>query len=118
MHRIALAAFAAPLLIAAAPADNAALADAQCLVAFGQLGASEDAATRQAGMIGANYFLGRLDGRAANADLRALLKQAGEAMKAADLKPALTRCGTLLQQRGEALQAIGRSLSAETAAAK
>ncbi|HEX9931244.1 MAG TPA: hypothetical protein VGB08_00195 [Allosphingosinicella sp.] len=106
----------APLLLAAANADD--LGDAQCLVAYGQLGASEDAATRTAGMIGAQFYLGRLDGRGAASDLRGLLKEAGEAMKPADPKPALERCGTRLQQRTQALQAVGQALAREAPAAK
>ncbi|HEX8257374.1 MAG TPA: hypothetical protein VF589_07055 [Allosphingosinicella sp.] len=108
----------APLIVAAAPAEDPNLADAECLVVLGQLGASEDAATRNAGMIGAQYYLGRLDGRAPAGDLRALLKRAAETLKPADLQPILTRCGTVLQQRGQALQAIGQALAKEAPAAK
>ena len=104
----------APLLMAAANPDD--FGDAQCLIAYGQLGSSEDAATRTAGLIGAQYYLGRLDGRGAASDLRGLLKQAGEAMKPADLKPTLDRCGARLQQRTQALQAVGQALAKEAPA--
>ena len=95
--------------------DDPAVADAQCLLALGQLGSAEDEAARQAGMMGAQYYLGRLDGRAV-ADLEGLLRRAAAAMKAEELGPTLQRCGALMQERGQALQAIGDRMIKDGAA--
>ena len=105
----------AALLVAAANPDDPAMADAQCLLALGQLGSAEDEAARQAGMMGAQYYLGRLDGRAV-ADLEGLLRRAAAAMKAEELGPTLQRCGALMQERGQALQTIGDRMTKDGAA--
>jgi hypothetical protein len=69
------------LLVAATNPDEAALEDARCLLAIGQLIGSEDQAVQLAGQLGSQYYFGRLDGRNV-ADLEGLLKQASTTMKA------------------------------------
>ena len=104
-----------PLLLAAAAPDDVAMQDAQCLLALGHLGSSDDESTRQAGQIGSQYFFGRLDGRSVP-DLEALLNEAAATMKVEDLEGTLQRCAALLQKRGQALQAIGERMNAKTTA--
>ncbi|PWG02887.1 hypothetical protein [Sphingosinicella humi] len=102
----------AMLLGAAATPDEAALDDARCLIAIGQLTAAEDKTVQQAGQLGAQYYFGRLDGRGVS-DLEALLTQAAETMKPEELDSTIQRCGAVLQERGLALQAIGERMTAK-----
>lgn len=100
----------APLLIAATPADQANLADAQCIVALGQLVSSENREAQEAAKMAVPYYMGRLDGRGSDPQLLALFTKTAEAMKEADLQPTLQRCAALLQQRGQEFQAMGQKM--------
>lgn len=103
------------LLMAAAGPEDAALEDARCLLAIGQLTGAEDETVQQAGQLGSQYYFGRLDGRAV-ADLEALLKKAAATMKPEELDSTIQKCGATMQARGQALQAIGERMTAEAAA--
>lgn len=112
MRRITLFAVAASFVIAAAPAAATNAADAQCLVALGQLGGVEDAKAQAATISAVHYYLGRIDGRAPGADLAKLLKDAAGAMKPDEVRATLDRCGAEMKRREQALQRAGQSLAA------
>ena len=109
---------AAPLMLGAASAEQASLADARCLIALTQIPESKDAATAAALQSATLYYAGRIDGRAPAVDLKTLFVRAMTDLKPEDLGPTLTRCGELMQQRGAVYQEIGRAMQAETPAAK
>lgn len=105
----------AMLLAAATSPNDAALEDARCLIAIGQLTAAEDETVQQAGQLGSQYYFGRLDGRGVP-DLEALLTEAAATMKPEELESTIQRCGAVIQERGLALQAIGERMTTQAAA--
>ena len=58
------------------------------------------------------YYMGRLDARVPQADLKGLLFKVGTELKPDEIGPILRRCGALLQERGAAYQEIGRAMIA------
>jgi hypothetical protein len=102
-----------PLLIAAAPPTDAETTkDVRCLVAVSSLAGSEDAAAKYAAVVGAQYFLGRIDGRRPDFDLEAAIKAEASQMTDAEIRTLLVSCGGLIKSRGEALEAIGKAIQA------
>lgn len=94
---------------AAAAQDEAISSDARCIAAFGaliQIPAYKDAAG--AGLL---YFLGRLDARDPKLDLVAAVRHETERMDRTEYMTEAQRCGALLKQRGEALKAAGQALA-------
>lgn len=57
------------------------------------------------------YYLGRIDGRSPNTDLKSLLKNETQKMTTSALQSAASRCGKEFSARGEAIVRIGKSLS-------
>ena len=107
-------AFSVLLLAAAqAPADEPTRRDLQCFLALSALASSEKSEEKIAGLIGAQYYLGRLDGRHPALDLKAALRAEAEAMTDARIGQLLPICGVILKQRGEAVTAAGKQLEAE-----
>ena len=112
MIRLALLAAAVPLLAGAADTGPETLADAQCMTALALVASdkeSGEAATAQVAMM---YYMGRLDVRVPQAELRALLFKVAADLKPDGVGPTLRRCGALLQQRGAAYQEIGQAMVA------
>ena len=104
---IAAAAMTAQAPAPAAPASDQNGRDARCLIVSSALTDSDDAEVRTAGLIAAQYYLGRIDGRSPGVDLEALLIREAERLPPADQQALLTSCGAVLEQRGKALEAIG-----------
>jgi hypothetical protein len=102
----------APWLVGAAgPADEATRQDIRCFIVVAQLSKSDDPAIRDAGRIGSQYFLGRIDGRAPTLDLEsAVVAEAASA--GTDQRALLASCGALMKKRGEEVEAIGARLTA------
>jgi hypothetical protein len=108
---ISVLALAPCLAAAAAPLDEETRRDVRCFILIAQLSTSDDPETRDAGRIGSQYFLGRIDGRAPGLDLEAAV--AAEAPAAlAGQKTLLPRCGELMKKRGDEVEAIGNRLTA------
>lgn len=70
---------------------------------------------KQAGLIETLYYLGRLDLRIPNLDLEGQVGTLLTKMNEQDFKTEAQRCGLLLSQRGQALQTMGKDLSAKGA---
>jgi hypothetical protein len=87
------------------------VADAQCVVVGAQLSTSSDAEQRVAGQMILMYYLGRIDGRSPNTDLRTLIKNQTQRITESDFKKAASRCGKEFSARGEAIVQIGKSLA-------
>jgi hypothetical protein len=99
-----------------AKADDApTTADLHCLIIGMRLSGSPEAPQRQAGFIETLYYLGRVDVHAPNANLLSLVSTEIGKMKTADLVAESKRCGQFLQVRGQALQDLGKALSANAA---
>lgn len=111
--RRTLPAIACCMLATVARADPAAtqtLADAQCMVVGARLSASTDPQQKVPGQMILMYYLGRIDGRSPNADLKTLIKTETQKMTTPDLQSAASRCGKQFAARGEAIVQIGKSL--------
>lgn len=86
-------------------------ADAQCMVIGARLSASSDPKEKMPGQMILMYYLGRIDGRTPDADLKELLTSETQNMSASDVKSAASRCGKEFSARGDAIVQIGKTLS-------
>jgi hypothetical protein len=103
--------FAAPLLIGAAPPLSADIrADVRCLLAIGLLGANPDPAIKMSGMIGTQYYFGRIDARVDTIDLEKVLATEVATLTDAEIPSLLKSCGARMKSRGELLSAIGNRM--------
>jgi hypothetical protein len=105
---------AAAAAAAAAPDPSAAVvADMKpalrCAIVSLSLASSTDAAVRSAGMISTFYWFDRIDARVPDAELTRMLQDEVETMTGADLKLEAQRCGGELNERGRAMQAMGKA---------
>jgi len=103
------------MLLAAAPANfpPADIADAQCQAAFASLGNSKDPDVYKSGLLGAVFFMGKLLGRHAPADIEPLLRAVVPGLKNGGLQPALARCSAEMSDAGQLMINIGKSLTAD-----
>jgi hypothetical protein len=114
LRHIALPAVALCTLSAVAradPANTQTVADAQCMVVGARLSASSDPQQRRPGQMILMYYLGRIDGRSPNTDLKTLIKTETQKMTKSELETAASRCGKEFSARGEEIVRIGKSLS-------
>jgi hypothetical protein len=102
---------AAPLLIAASPEEEL-RKDVRCFVAVGMLGQQKDENVRSAAMLAAQYFLGRIDGRAPAADLEDLVAREAPTLTEAETGQLLRQCGALMEKRGKDVVGVGEKLKA------
>jgi len=98
---------------AAQAADDVAAADVRCLAVATVLSSNADPNVKNAGLMAALYYLGRVDGRQPTLDLEARLKQAYEQMSLQDVQAEARRCGAELGVRGKAVSEIGARLMAQ-----
>ena len=113
LRRCTLAAGVLSMLTTVVRADSAntqTTADAQCMVIGARLSASPDPQEKGPGQMILMYYLGRIDGRSPNADLKTLLNHETQSMKESDLKSAAARCSKEFAARGEDIVQIGKSL--------
>lgn len=117
MLMLLFASLVSPLQITEAASANE--ADLKCLTAVSIVAATLPEKQRPNIAAGAMYFMGRIDARAPGYDLdanMARLLQADDAQ--AMLHKELQRCGVLLQERGQYLQMVGKSLAERGKAAE
>ena len=107
----ACVALAAGLPAAAQPTDEARnVTDIRCVIVSGAIAQSDDPQTKQIGEASLLYFLGRLEGRGATANLVArIVDQAGK-MSADDMKAQVPTCGAMVTAAGQSLEALGAAL--------
>lgn len=110
MFRVRSLLLAAGLLAAVPAAAQPADADLRCLVVGYALASSAEAEHRAAAIPFSTYYLGRVDGQGAPADLQDRLGDLASAMTADEVVSEAKRCGTAYQARAADLQAIGRAL--------
>lgn len=108
------------LLAFQAPATGSADAlafDVRCLILSSGLRENDDPNLRQAAEVMSNYFFGRVDGRAPDADLAALITAEMAAMADADPQAAIQACGRELEERGRRMVEAGARIEARERAA-
>jgi hypothetical protein len=91
------------------PADET-RQDVRCLVvalSILQVGRPE---TTGAAVVSFTYLEGRIDGRRPELDLETAIRNELAQRRPADFQSEAQRCGRLLSERGQAVQAIGRRL--------
>lgn len=99
----ALAALAVAAPVAAQSVDN----DVRCLLAANVFARAEkDAAKRQISMAASVFYLGRLDARISNEQLKAAVLAQAKAMPASTLGPTMTACVKRLTDKGVAMRAF------------
>ena len=95
--------------------------DLQCLVTTFIMADSKEDQIKQAGALGAFYYLGKIEGRSPGADLdKPIIELAGK-LTAEDIKAYGERCGAELKAEGQSVQALGERLqkaATDAAAAK
>lgn len=92
-----------------APA-SAPASDLRCLAVASILASNSDPNLKNAGVMAALYYLGKLDGREPGLDLEARLKQEFTQLTPQEIQPEGMRCGAELAARGKAMTEIGARL--------
>lgn len=106
--RSALAAGALALCFSSAAVAQGVAEDVRCLIAAGVFVRSEkDPAKRQVAFAVRYFYLGRIDARAGEPSLRALLRSEPEALTGANVGPIMTACARSMQSKEAALRALG-----------
>ena len=106
-----LSALALVLPVSGARAQDETLDDIQCLVSTFSAAGSTDPEIRTSGISAFMYFLGRLDERSPDYDLKAAIAKQVLAMRPGDISEARERCSAVMTSRGKMLMMIGRDLS-------
>lgn len=97
------AAFAVATPVAAQSVDS----DVRCLLAANVFARAEkDAAKRQISMAASVFYLGRLDARISNEQLKSAVQSQAKSMPASSLGPTMTACVKRLTDKGVAMRAF------------
>lgn len=88
-----------------------ALSDVRCVVVGLRMAEATVPGQRAAGVMLAIYYLGRLDGRAADVELEGLIEREAETMTAAQFRSNAIRCGKAITLKGQEIREIGADLS-------
>jgi len=111
MIGVALAALAYAAPAAAQSVD----ADVRCLLAANFFARAEkDPAKRQLSSAASVFYLGRLDARISNEQLKAAVQAQAKTMQASSLGPTMTACAKHLTEKGLAIRAFGTGPGAPT----
>ena len=98
-----IAAFAVAAPVAAQGVDS----DVRCLLAANVFARAEkDDAKRQISMAASVFYLGRLDARISNDQLKAAVQAQAKSMPASSLGPTMTACVKRLTDKGLAMRAF------------
>lgn len=90
--------------------DQATNADLRCLILALNVSSSKNVAQKQVGLVQTLYYLGRYDAHAGSANLEAAIVNEMGRMKGVNMQTESKRCGSYVQSRGVALQALGKVL--------
>jgi hypothetical protein len=106
--------FSAAVLAAAATgaraADPAPAPDLRCLAVASVLASNSDPNVKNAGVMAALYYLGKLDGRDPGLDLETRLRQEVTQLSPQEIQSETLRCGAELAARGKTMNEIGLRL--------
>ncbi|HEX4711671.1 hypothetical protein [Phenylobacterium sp.] len=100
---------APPAAGAAAGLTTGVTGDVRCLLTMGALASNQ--ANQQAATLGVYFFEGRITARAPTLDLTTALKTEVERMGPADLQSEAQRCGSIMRQAAQSLQAAQASFA-------
>src|SRR5215469_3764093 len=115
LSRIAPAAAFALLAANSGAAADATTNDVHCYIVFKQLGSSKEPGVQNAGIMGALYFMGKLDGRTPDFDLETAILTEIPKLRGGVFNDELARCERELQARGEAEAAMGKDMQQRAA---
>lgn len=105
---------AAPVAAAQQSVDS----DARCLLAANVFARVEkDSAKRMVAAATSVFYLGRLDARISNEQLKAVLQAQAKTMPAASLGPTMTDCAKRLNEKGLAIRSFSIGLKGAAPAA-
>jgi hypothetical protein len=100
MHETWMAAILLSMQTTPAPADNE---DIRCFIVAAEMADTQDREVQAGASIMLFYFLGKLDGRNANEDLKALIEREAPLLTEADRVQLTTSCSAILEARGKQL---------------
>jgi hypothetical protein len=106
----------APAPAPAAPADPQTITDVRCILVAGSLSQSTDPDLQKLGQVSLLYFLGRIDGRGASANLATMIADEAAKMSADDIKAQAQTCGAIFTAASQSLQDLGTALQQKQAA--
>ena len=84
--------------------------DLRCLVAVAAAAGASDQMTATMVAPGFMYFMGRIEGREGEFDLETALRREAATTTAGRIQADALRCGKIMVEKGQALQAIGKSM--------
>lgn len=111
---LGLCAAAAMMSGTAARADETS-EDVRCLVIFMQMSNAQAQAAQTGGLIGAFYYMGKLDARSRDLDLEKLILTEVGNMSENSFKQDAARCGNDMTKRGQAAADLGKALQQHAA---
>ncbi|MDO6416882.1 hypothetical protein Q4F19_21035 [Sphingomonas sp. BIUV-7] len=108
------------LAIGATPAiAQDAASDVRCLLVSNAFAATDkDPQRKQLAIEASHFFLGRIDARMTQPQLKASIIQIAKTLTPPGMGPAMNACVTRLQSRQRMMQVIGREVAATAAAPK
>ena len=102
-----IGATSAALALATPVAAQSVAEDVRCLLAANVFARAEkDPAKRQLSMAASVFYLGRLDARISNEQLKTAVQAQAKTMPASSLGPTMTNCAKHLTQKGLAMRAF------------
>lgn len=111
MKKMILGVAFAAMAMGAAPAHaDANSEDVRCLVIFMQMSNASAQAAQTGGLIGAFYYMGKLDGRSQGMDLEKMILDEVAHMSEASFQADAKRCGDDMTKRGQAAADLGKAL--------
>jgi hypothetical protein len=103
-------------LFAPARAEDAASpTDMKCFVVMVIGASSSNPSLRDASAVAALYYLGRIDGRTPQLDLRLAVEETMKEIRSNDVRPEALRCSAELKARGQTVREMGARIQADLA---
>jgi hypothetical protein len=102
-----------PVVLAQTPDTTS---DVRCVAVGLRFAELPDSPQKSTGLLMALYYIGRLDGRDPNLDLKVLLAAQLAKMTAADFSQEGVRCGSILSSKGAELTHTGQDLAKQLGA--
>jgi hypothetical protein len=90
--------------------DTETAADMRCVIVGMRLAGMTDPTARSSGMMGALYYLGRVEGRTPKLDVETLMIEQISKMTSSDYSSETQRCGNGLTAKGKQISQIGKDM--------
>jgi|GEM_PF-2362543 len=96
----------------AQPAAHTPTMDLRCLVAtMGLAQRAPDPAARRVGSLASTFYYGRVTARMSDAELAPAIQREAKALEGTNIPALMQACGRFMQERAEAMQALGQRLA-------